>query len=251
MRRSTTMLVHKAWLETRGRFWAALAVLVGISLYGILQAPNIIHAREQLRPEEHVSYARYIWILLYSGYLQALWILSGVILSCGGLWREKFSGSAGFTLALPVSRRCHVLIRTAVGVVELIILAFIPSLLIGELSPLCGYAYPLQQASNFSCLMIGGGLTFYSWGLLLSHLMQGEFTTPTLGIGFCLVLFILFKLPHLHAYSPFDLMSGKAYLDPSTFLLRGGLPWFPLSICLAIAAVTLFITVKIAESREF
>jgi hypothetical protein len=46
-------------------------------------------------------------------------------------------------------------------------------------------------------------------------------------------------------------MSGKYYLDPDTFLLRGDLPWLPLGVYLAITTTLIFLAAKIAERRDF
>jgi ABC-type transport system involved in multi-copper enzyme maturation permease subunit len=244
------MLIYKAWLETRWRFLAGLALLMLISFYTVLRAPNIISFREHL-DREPLTYAKFIWILLYKGYLQSLWILSAVMLGLGGLWREKSSGVAGFTLSLPVTRRRLVLVRALVGATEAIILALLPSLLIWATSPLVKESYPLTEAISHALLMAGGGLIFYGLGLLLSHLMQGEFSVPTLALSICLVLYIAFQLMRLESYNPFNLMSGKYHLDPNTFLLHGTLPWLPLSLFCAIALVTVLTSVRIAESRDF
>lgn len=245
------MLIYKAWLETRWRFCAGLALLLAISFYTVLRAPDIIQAREQLRPGEHILYAQYIWILLYKGYLQTLWILAAVMLGLGGLWREKSSGVSAFTLSLPVSRRRLVLVRSAVGAAEAITLAAVPSALIWAISPLSGNSYPLRDALLHAVLMVGGGLIFYGWGVLLAHLMQGEFSTPTLGLSMCMVLYVVFYVTGLKTYNPFDVMSGKYQLDPATFLLRADFPWLPVSALLGLTALTLLTAVKVAESRDF
>jgi ABC-type transport system involved in multi-copper enzyme maturation permease subunit len=250
MDKHNSMLIYKAWLETRWRFFAGLVLLIAISVYTVLKAQGIIQDREQFR-HEHILYAQYIWILLYKGFLQTLWILSAVMLGMGGVWREKAAGVAGFTLSLPVSRRRLVLIRAAVGAVEAITLAVVPSILIWVASVLTGNPYSLHEAILHSVLMVGGGLIFYGLGLLLSHLMQGEFSVPTLGLGVCLVLYIAFQTLRLETYNPFDLMSGRHYLDPNTFLLRDGLPWLPLSLFFSITIAMILASVKIAETRDF
>lgn len=244
------MLIYKAWLETRGRFLAGLVLLIAISAYTVVRASSIIHDREQFR-HEHILYAQYLWILLYKGYFQSLWILSAVMLGLGGLWREKAGRVSGFTLSLPVSRRRLVLVRSAVGAAEAITLAVVPSISIWAISALSGQPYRLNEAISHSILMAGGGLIFYGFGLLLSHLMQGEFSAPTLGLSGCLILYVALHLLRIETYNPFDLMSGKHYLDPNTFLLSGGLPWVPLSIFLVLTVLLVLTSVKVAELREF
>jgi len=244
-------LIYKGWLETRWRFIAGLSLLAAICIYTVLQAKNIIHDRERFRPAEPILYAQYIWIVLYKGYLQVLWILSAVILGLGGLWREKSFGVASFSLGFPISRRRLVLMRAAIGAAEAAVLAVVPCLLIWVLSNSFDSPYPFKDAVLHSILYFGGGIIFYGLALLLSHLMSGEFSVPTLALGLCLVLYIAFQVLGLKIYNPFDLMSGKYYLNPNTFLLRGDLPLLPLSFLLMISILAVFASVKIAESRDF
>jgi ABC-type transport system involved in multi-copper enzyme maturation permease subunit len=251
MKTNNGMLIYKNWLETRWRFLAALVLLSAIVVYAVLRSGSVIHDREAFRPGEHIIYAQYIWIMLYKGHLQALWILSTVMLGMGGLWRERASGVAAFALSLPVSRRRLVLVRAAVGAAEAIILALVPSILIWLFSPLADKSYPLAEALLHSILFVGGGLVFYGLGLLISHLMQGEFSVPALSLGLCLVSYIAFQVLRFKTFNPFDLMSGKYYLDPNTFLLRGTLPWIPLFIFVLLLCVTIFISIRIAQSRDF
>lgn len=244
------MLIYKAWLETRWRFLAGLLLIIAITVYAVFRAPAIIPAREQFDAEA-LPYAKYIWILLYKGYLQALWILSAVMLGLGGLWHEKSSGTANFTLSLPITRRQIILSRTIFGAVEVIILAVIPSILIWAISPLAGYSFPFGEAIFHAILMIGGGLIFYSLGILLSFLMRGEFSTATLALGICLISYTTFNILRFKTYNPFDMMSGKYYLDPNTFLLRSEFPWMPLGVYLIAVILMIFVCLKIAERRDF
>jgi ABC-type transport system involved in multi-copper enzyme maturation permease subunit len=244
------MLVHKAWLETRWRFMAGLILLGAISVYAVVRAPEIIAAREQFDAES-LPYAKYLWILLYKGYFQALWIASAVILGLGGLWQEQSAESAGFTLSLPISRKRLVITRAAVGASETVVLAVVPLLLIWSVSPLAGYSFPLGEAALHAVLIIGGGLIFYAWGVLLSHLIRNEFSVITLALSVCLVLYIAFNVLRVEIYNPFDLMSGKHYLDPDTFLLRDDMPWLPLGVYLAVTGMMIFLAAKIAERRDF
>ena len=250
MESKNLMLIRKACLETRWRFLSGLGLLAAISMYAVFRAPYIISAREQF-DSEILPYTKYLWILLFKGYFQALWIVSAVILGLGGLWQEQATGSASFTLSLPVSRKHLILSRVAVGIAEVAILSFVPLILISAISPLAGYSFPINEAVLHAVLIVGGGLVFYGLGVLLSHLMRNEFSVTTLALSVCLVLYIVFNVLRVETYNPFDLMSGKHYLDPDTFLLRGDLPWLSLGVYLAVAATMVFIAAKIAERRDF
>jgi ABC-2 type transport system permease protein len=251
MHRPSVMLLYKAWLETRWRFVAALMLLVFISMYTVLRAKNIINDRAQLFPREHILYAQYIWIILFRGYLQSLWILSAVVLALGGLWREKAIGIAGFTLSLPVTRRRLLLTRAAIGVLEVVVLALVPCFLIWAVSTVTANSYSLRESLSHALLILAGGLIFYALGFLLSHIMHGEFSTPTLALGLCLLMYVGFNILRFEDFNPFDLMSGKHHLDPITFFLQPPVPWAAIATFTAVSAFVVLLSVRITESRDF
>ena len=230
MNEKMLMLVYKSWIETRWRFLAGLSLLVLSSVYAVIQATDTIRAREQFQSGEPIIYAQYIWILLHHGYLQVFWIFSALMLGLGGIWREQSIGSAGFTLSLPITRQQIVWSRAVVGLAQLFVLALSAPVIISIISPLTGNAYPLEQSLPFALLMFGGGVVFYGGAFLLSHLMQGEFATPALGISAALVFYLVTRFPQLESVNLFDLMSGKHYLDRTTFLLNPNFPWLILGI---------------------
>ena len=61
--------------------------------------------------------------------------LFAVLLGTGGLLSQASGGGALFTLSLPVSRNRLLGVRAATGLAELLVLAFVPSLLLPLLSP--------------------------------------------------------------------------------------------------------------------
>jgi ABC-type transport system involved in multi-copper enzyme maturation permease subunit len=251
MDRKMLMLVYKSWLETRWRFLAGLSLLALISVYAVFQATDTIRAREQLQPGEPIIYAQYIWILLQHGYLQVFWIFSALMLGLGGIWREQAIGSAGFTLALPVTRQQIVWSKASVGLAQLFVLALVAPLIISAISPLTGNAYPVEQSLPFALLMFGGGVVFYGGAFLLSHLMQGEFATPALGLSAVLIFYLITRFPQMESVNLFDLMSGKHYLNRMTFLLNSNFPWSILGISFLTAILIIFLTGRIIKTRDF
>jgi hypothetical protein len=122
----------------------------------------------------------------------------------------------------------------------LFVLALVAPLIISAISPLTGNAYPVEQSLPFALLMFGGGVVFYGGAFLLSHLMQGEFATPALGLSAALMFYLITRFPQLESVNLFDLMSGKHYLNRTTFLLNSNFPWLILSISLLTAINNLF-----------
>lgn len=249
--RKSLALMYKAWLETRARFLTGAVIITLLIVWTVLRANGVIEGYERFRPGEHMQYAEYIWISLYRGYLQAFWIFCALMLGLGGLWREQAQGTAGFTLSLPVSRSHVTCIRILVGLFEIIALGFLSAFLIPLLSALEGNHYSLAQSVSFSTLLVGGGMIFFGWGVLLSHLIQKEFTAPAIGMSAALLLYFISRLPHLTAYNIFDVMSGKHYLGHQTFLLQKGMPWSGITASLILTLATIAISLKLIRARDF
>lgn len=250
MRSQTLALAYKAWLETRARFLTGAIIITVLIFWDVFRANGVIGEYEHFRGEQ-MQYAEYIWVSLYRGYLQAFWIFCALMLGLGGLWREQAQGTAGFTLSLPVSRRQVTYVRILVGLFEIISLGFLPALLIPLLSTLTGNHYSLSQSVSFSTLLVGGGMIFFGWGVLLSHLIQKEFTAPAVGMSAALFLYFISRLPHLSAYNIFDVMSGKHYLGHETFLIEKGMPWSGIGVSIMLTLVIIAVSLKLIRARDF
>jgi ABC-type transport system involved in multi-copper enzyme maturation permease subunit len=96
-------------------------------------------------------------------------VLAAVVLTFGGLAREVGTGTALFTLGLPIRRSQVFLIRVAVAWAQSIALGVGAALLIPLVSGFVGEVYPLDQAIAFGALMSSAGLTILALGLLLSE----------------------------------------------------------------------------------
>jgi hypothetical protein len=246
-----TMLLRKAWLESRGRFIAAAVVLAILGVSTVLRAPPTIEGWEAHHRGETMSYALYIWLSLSHGFLQFLWVVAAVILGLGGLLREHANGSSGFSLALPVSRRDHVLSRALVGAAEAAVLGFIPGLIVVVLSPLAGYHYPLSQALLFGALLVLAGLIFYALGFFLSHVLRGEYAAPAVAMALIAVFYVLTKLPRLEFLNVFDAMDGKKVLVGRTFYLGGQFPIATVAASLAVTLLLVGVSVAEVKRRDF
>jgi len=245
------MLVRKSWLESRGRFVSAAVVLAILGVSTVLRAPATISGWESIHRGEQMSYPLYIWLSLSHGFLQFLWVVAAVILGLGGLIREEALGSSGFSLALPVSRRAHVLTRAAVGAAEAAVLGFIPGLIVVALSPMIGRSYPLSQALMFAGLLVVAGLVFYALGFLLSHVLRGEYAAPAVGMAAVAVFYVLTKLPRFEFLNVFDAMDGKKVLVGRTFYLGSEFPVAVILASLAVALGMVALAVIRVKSRDF
>ena len=252
MSRSSNLraLLWKAWRESRSRYFASLGVLVILVGYTVLSGPLFLEGITINHPDEPLAYSGYIWVSLFNFYLQGLWIACAFVLGLGGLWRERSTGVATFTLSLPVSRKRLMLTRAAIAIVEAFVIALGPCLLIPLFSAMNGYRYPLAQSFTFGFLLAVGGLVFVCFSFLLSSLFDGEYTAFVLGICAIATSFFAFKARSIHRWSIFDLMSGARHVDPNTLLLNS-LPWAGLGISLLISVLLLSASIQITRSRNF
>lgn len=245
------MLMRKAWLESRSRFITAAVVLAILGVSTVLRAPATIAGWEAHHRGETMSYALYVWLSLSHGFLQFLWVVAAVILGLGGLRREHATGSSGFSLALPVRRRAHVVSRALTGAGEAVALGFIPGLIVVALSPLTGFHYPLSQALLFGALLVLGGLVFYAVGFFLSEVVPGEYAAPGIAMALIAAFYVLTKLPRLDFLNVFDAMDGKRVLVGQTFYLGNAYPIPTIGWSLFAAVVLVVVSVIEVNRRDF
>lgn len=249
--RATRMLIYKAWLETRARFLAGAALLTALVTFTVVGGPETVREYALAHPASGLTYGEYIWLQLHSGYSQAVWIFSALILGNGGLPRERAAGTAAHTLSLPVRRFQVLLTRSAVCVAELGILALIPAILLSTLSPLGGERYPFGQSLLFSVTTVGGGLVFLGVGALLPHFFEGAYTAAAVGFAVAGAWFFVGEIPAMRWLNVFDLMSGAGYLNPGTLLFESGFPWLALGLSTLAAAAMLGSAAVLAEAQDF
>ncbi|HEY3988727.1 MAG TPA: hypothetical protein VGM02_05465 [Acidobacteriaceae bacterium] len=238
------MLWYKAWLETRPRF---LICLIGITA---LCSFAVYHGDHQALSYTGADYYRYV---LLSGHamLCESWVLAVTLLMMGGLLREKVAGASSFTLALPVSRRRLMAVRIGVGLLQAFALAIVPWSVMFFIGSVAGKTHSITQAAFCLALLLGGGLLFFALALLISSLVEGEYTAPVVSFGIVIAIAVLFSDRALRVYSPLAFITGFAYLDRHTWLLTGPVPWLHLATYLLLAAALTAVSVKVIEWRQF
>jgi ABC-type transport system involved in multi-copper enzyme maturation permease subunit len=241
----------KAWRESRARFFTALVLLTSLVAYGVLTSPGFLARYNTHFPDKPLLYSVYVWTGLFHYALEGLWVLAALIIALGGLAREKATGVALFSLALPVSRLNLFLIRATIASAESIVLGLASALLIPALSLLVGETYSFSQALAFGLWMSGAGLVILSFGLLLSELFEGEFTAPVIGLCSLTAIFLGYRSHTLRGWNVFDVMSATNSINPHTQLLTGTFHWLDLAVCLLLASVLAFTTGVVIRARDF
>jgi ABC-2 type transport system permease protein len=127
-------------------------------------------------------------------------VILALMLGMGGLERERAHGTAAFTLALPIGRwRCGVA-RGLAGVIETVVLAFLPAVVVPVLSPLVHQSYSWAQALQYGVLWTTGGVVIFAMGFLASVLFGGEYSAPIAAIAFLFAYSITADLPGMERY---------------------------------------------------
>jgi len=215
------MLWYKAWRESRMRFLLSAAAIAAMCLvYTLFHArlyPGVVHEHASVR-----SYTQYVHWTIFGGVVRALLQLSCLLLGLGGLQRDRKQNTLGFTLALPVSRISLVVSRASLGLVQVLVLAAIPSLIVTAASHAVGQQLPLDYALRFIPLWAAGGVFTLAISFVASVLFSSEYVS--LAVAYLMYVFYLaavrhptFSRFHLHVA---DFMSGffPHYLDRSTML---------------------------------
>lgn len=251
------MLWYKAWLETRWRFLAGMAVLLAFAALVVFAQPATANVElpklegwlgEAVRRAAELmsTYPGYVWSQWFGKNLLQLWTVWAVLVGVGGLANEAARGSALWTLSLPVTRRRLLAVRAGMGALELLALAVVPSLAVCALSPLIGQSYSPAQALAYSLMLFAGGSFFYALSLLLSSVFSDQLKPIILGLSAAVVMAVLSLLsPRLADYNIYGVMSGQK------FFTEGALPWAGLAACVAAAAAMFYASLRVIERRDF
>ena len=238
------MLWYKAWLETRVRFLGSLFAIVGICAYRVLYSNTL---GNRLSPDTWC----YFVLQQAHSVLVALWLLTVSLLMMGGLLQEAAVGASDFTLALPVSRARHVMIRFGMGFAQSLALVLAPWAVMFLIDAYVGKGNSIGNAISHVFLLAVGGTVFVAWGLLVSSLVPGAYTAAAVNLGVLLAIAITMGDPPLNEWSPYRLMTGAAWVNQKTGMIDGALPWLRLAITVTIAASLTWAAIKAVQRKEF
>ena len=258
------MLWHKAWLETRGRFLAGLALCAIVSLGSIYD----FRATERLLPvvrnidpstldtsgplgaaikeglEAQQTFRGFVWFQWYRENLTHLVVVFGALLGAGGLL-AKSGGATLFTLSLPVSRTRLIGTCAAVGLAELLALAIVPSLILVLLAPAIGQRYSVVDVLAHGVCMFVVGSVFFSLAALLSNEYADVWRPVLIACVIAAAIGMLEYVPAIGQYGMFRVMNGESYYR------HDGLPWIGLLVNAGIAAALLRTAAVNLADRDF
>ena len=259
------MLFYKAWLESRLRFFAGVAAVIAVCTLYIRLRPILLPGwiadlrspRSPGRPGwlylgvHDLNF--YAWHFLYENKLQQAWVAFAILLSLGGLGREKQMGTASFSLALPVSRRRWLLTRMLVAAAESLVLAFVAVFAVSCASWSIHEPYRAPQILAHCLLIPAAGAVFLAFGAMFSILIRGEhaiwpLTLVLLGIPYlALQEYVREAAPSAWArrIDISHVMGGPPHLTWATT------PWLGLALSLLVTICVLFLALRIGDAVEY
>jgi ABC-type transport system involved in multi-copper enzyme maturation permease subunit len=221
------MIWRKAWAESKARFLIAVVVMILTSVF-------VIGWQDADR-------------VLFKGFPRALYMLFALVFGMGGLLREQELGTAGFTLALPVSRRRLSLVRAAAGLGELAALALVPIAVIVAATPFAAHAYSVEQAIAFPVRWLLGGSALFALAFLASAVLGGEYT------AFVAALVVFFGETVTTQFIRLARPETARYLFTLQEVMSGIRPAMVMPAAILIAATLVLIGAALSwtEARDF
>ena len=255
------MLWYKSWLETRWRFVIGLVLLMFSAASTVFTYPEVIKLISGMpnpdlsgalgrRVSETLALARdfrgYVWSQWFRQNLIQMWGIFAVLLGTGGLVSQASGGGAIFTLSLPASRNRLLGVRAVTGLVELLVLAIVPPLLVPVFSTAIGESYAVSDALVHGACMFIAGTMFFSLAFLLSTVFSDVWRPLLIALGLALALACLEQFVEgASRYGVFEVMSAESYFR------TGSLPWVGLLISAAASAALLYAAATNIASRDF
>jgi|SoiMethySBSTD1v2_1073268.scaffolds.fasta_scaffold00255_20 ABC-2 type transport system permease protein len=258
------MLWHKAWLETRGRFLAglALSLIVGFGvIYDFRATERLLPIVRNMDPSAldtsgplgaaikeglaaQQSFRGFVWWQWYRQNLTYLVVIFGALLGAGGLL-AKSEGATLFTLSLPVSRSRLIGTRAFVGLAELLVLAIVPSLWVALLSPSIGQSYSVVDVLAHGLCMFVVGSVFFSLAALLSNEYADVWRPVLIACVIAAAIGMLEYVPEIGRFGIFHVMNGERYYRSAA------LPWIGLLLNGGIAVALLRTAAVNLARRDF
>lgn len=248
------MLWHKAWVDTRWRFFLGLALLLVLAcgtalsfprardLFASMQLPVVTDEataaafRGQL--ELMRTFRGYVWSQWFSQTFPGLVTLLAALLGSGSPLVKGGHGAL-FSLALPVARARWIETRAGIALVELLVLAMLPSLAIAALAPLVDGQLAVTEALVYGTSAFVGGSLFLGLAIFLSTSFTDVWRPLLLTCVGALAIGLLVP------YGLFQAMGGHGYFFSSR------LAWPELLVGAAVGAALVYAAGARIERRDF
>jgi hypothetical protein len=237
------MLWYKGWLETRGKALFALMYAVFPVLFLPLTARNLAPASHPAMPAlQHTI-----------GFLGFYWAAFGppMLLAGSGIKTQTLRAQRGvhssmlYTLSLPVSRLRLFLTRAGLGFGELAAVLLIAPLGILVIFPTIRPNVTPRDLFEYWISALACGIFFCSVGVLFSTFLD-DLTQNWSSMAAS--IFFWWALTNSHVPAPLDIFNVIGANAP---LFTHSLPWAPMGVAIAAAAILCTAALMIVRVREY
>ena len=251
---------QRCWTETRWRFLIGLLIVICSSAAVVFTWPRIagllpaaaamggdgeIGRRIREAVEVQRTYSGFIWSQAFAQNLTNMTTLFAILLGAGGLLSAS-SGSALFTLSMPISRGQITWTRAATGLGELLILAFAGSVAVSIFSPAVNETYSLTAALGHGICLWAACTVFFALSSFFSTIFTDFWRPLVVALVAALTLGGLELASRgLGGYGLFYLMSGEGWFRKAEF------PWLAIPVSLTVTAVLLWLAARNTEQHDF
>ncbi|MES2222183.1 MAG: hypothetical protein V4587_14605 [Acidobacteriota bacterium] len=245
------MLWYKSFREIR------IVTLVGVAAMAAMCVLVVLNQQTmRAHADAPMTYIAYIWKSVYNSIGRDVFAILSIVLGSGGLLQERASGTTGFTLALPVTRRRIVFTRAVIGYLGVLAIAAVPIAVVPLASRYIGEPYPVAQNLGFFLLWACCGAVFYGLTFLLAHRLEGNYISVLLAIPLLMLYSAMLNLPwlaHLRMFDIFKVMNGEdmPFFNKAQHLLTVPLPWLVLTLMLVISGVLVTFAARCIEPLDF
>jgi len=188
----------------------------------------------------------------YSPAIFAIFMLYGFMLLGGsgirtrlGFSRMKSSSiqSTLYTLSLPVTRRRLLLVRSAIGFLEMVAISI---LLAGLVLWIIGprEALTVMAMGHTLLVVFAFGIGFYFFSTLLATFLHGAYFLLICHCLFCVFVVFSERLGWLSAYMGLRTVFRSVSAT-------GSLPWLQMVTCVVLGGICLLASIKIVEAQEY
>jgi ABC-2 type transport system permease protein len=143
------------------------------------------------------------------------------------------------------------LVRLGMGILQAIALAIVPWIGMLFAAHVASQADAISRASFEIFLLLGGGIVFLATSLLISSVVEGEYTAPIVSFGGIIMLVYALSSKRLIPYSPWAFMMGLVYFHRQTPFVIGPIPWLRAGAFVSIAALLTILAIKVIQRRDF
>jgi hypothetical protein len=250
------MLWHKAWVDTRWRFLLGLVLLLVLACGSALSFPRVrdFFATMQLPvvPDEDGaaalreslelmrSFRGYVWSQWFAQTFPLLLTLIAALLGSGSPLLKGGSGAL-FSLALPVARGRWIGTRAGTALLELFVIALLPSLTFSALAPGVGEQFAVNEAIAYGLSAFLGASLFLALAIFLSTLFTDVWRPVLLTCVGALAIGLLTP----YDYGLFRAMGGMSYF------FSGTLAWPALLVSAVGTAVLVWAAAARLARRDF